>query len=107
MADATTEKPKVEVKKESPVLSPIRDMSLPEVTGLLTTRIMKALQGSDSATIQATIKTATSDLEVWYESQPLTGRRDLAIAAKRSMEQFRLISEQLFHTMVTLTLKDM
>ena len=99
---------KEDVKPEvgKTVVKALQEITLPELTGLLTTRIMKAIEGNDSGTIQATIKAAISDLQMWYESQPVQGRQEIARSAKKSMEQFRLISEQLFHSMVQITLQD-
>lgn len=105
MVEAAKEAPKKEETK--PAVNALRELTLPELTGLLTTRIMKALQGTDSGVITGAINSATGDLKAWYDAQPSEGRKDLARTAKKSMEQFRLISEQLFHSMVTITLSDM
>jgi ribosome recycling factor len=47
-----------------------------------------------------------TNLRLWYESQSVENRKEVAKDAKKTMENFKLVAEQCFQELVMLTLSD-
>ena len=82
------------------------DMSLPELMGSITQRILTVLEQGDTATKQSTIGNCRNDLRSWYESQPSDKRKEMAKDYKRIMQNYKNVAEQLNFDLVSLTAQD-
>lgn len=103
------EKPKEvkEVKEPKKGETVIQEMSLPVLMGNITQRIMSALAGDSAPEKQQAVASCTRDLRIWYESQPVEDRKERGKAARKAMEQFKMISEAMYQELVTVSAQDM
>ena len=83
-----------------------RPTTLPELLGRMTETLLTALQGDQPAPKQQAIQGCLRDMRIWYDSQPVEGRKELAKAARKQLEQFKLVGEQFFQEMMTITAQD-
>ena len=80
--------------------------TLPELLGAMTTELLTALQGDTPGPKQATIQKCLRSMRIWYEGQPVEGRKELARTARKQLEQFKMVGEQFFQEMMTISAQD-
>ncbi len=106
--------PKSPTEKE-PVVKNVSDevvheaetpLTLPSLMASITEDLLIALQGSDVPAKQATIASSIRRLRIWYDAQPVDGRKELARANRKAMENFKLIAEQFFQEMMSISAQD-
>lgn len=94
----TEEKPEPEATPEPTTLA--------QLLGRMTETLMTALQGSTPAPKQAAIQQCLREMRIWYDAQPVEGRKELARSARKQLEQFKMVGEQFFQEMMTISAQD-
>lgn len=115
-AITTTEKPtgeekdKAEKEATSPVEMDDRGQSqpetLPQLMGRCTTNLLAALQGNDAGAKQRAIADSIREMRIWYDAQPVDGRKESARIARKTLENFKLVAEQFFQEMMAISAQD-
>lgn len=85
----------------------VEDMTLPELLGTITQRVLTVLESGDVTNKQNEIQGCRNDLRLWYESQPMDKRKEMAKDSKRIMQNYKNIGEQFYFDLVNLTAQDM
>ncbi len=85
----------------------VQDMTLPELVGNITTRILTALDGQDQGDKGIVVAAGRRDLRLWYEAQSVENRKDIAKAARKTIENFKSVSEQLWSDIGFLVAQDL
>lgn len=80
--------------------------TLPELLGSSTTSLLEALQGTIPAAKQAEIVRCQREMRIWYDAQPVADRKELARAARKTLEQFKMVAEQFFQEMMIISAQD-
>jgi hypothetical protein len=85
---------------------PTPPKTLPQLMGDITQDLLTALQGTDTGAKQRAIADGIRRLRIWYDAQPVDGRRELARASRKNMENFKLVAEQFFQEMMSISAQD-
>jgi hypothetical protein len=102
-------------KEESKVI-PVQSMTLPDVMGLITRRMLTVLVTDNVVGKQTELGNSRVDLRDWYESQrPSDGsedvlkenRRDFAKKVRKVFEHYRNVTEELNMAIGQLTAGDL
>lgn len=80
--------------------------TLPQLLGRITEKLMTALQGSVPAAKQQSIHECLREMRIWYDAQPVEGRKELAKNARKQLEQFKMVGEQFFQEMNIISAQD-
>src|SRR6267378_2366789 len=105
------EKDKEKVVEEQPQIQgdsgdSTEPQTLPQLLGDMTVKLMTALQGDAPGPKQQAIQGCLREMRIWYDAQPVEGRKELARSARKQLEQFRMVGEQFFQEMVTISAQD-
>lgn len=98
------------VKSEEPrhnIALSVQDMTLPDLLASITRRLLNVLENGDVSSKQTEINLCRSDLKAWYDSRPATMRKEVAKDARRILQNYRNIGEQLHSDVTTITAQDM
>lgn len=85
----------------------VQYMTLPEVVGRITTDVLTALDGQDQGVKGVAVAAGRRDLRLWYEAQSVENRRDIAKAARKTIENFKSVAEQLWSDIGLLVAQDL
>lgn len=85
---------------------PVSELTLPELMGNITRRILTVLENDDVNAKQAEINGCRQDLKMWYENMSVDKRKDIAKDLKRIMQNYKNIGEQFYFDLVSLTAQD-
>ena len=85
----------------------VQFITLPELVGQITTRILIALDGQDQGEKGVVVSAARKDLRLWYEAQSVENRKEVAKSARKTIENFKSVSEQLWSDIGFLTAQDL
>jgi hypothetical protein len=83
-----------------------KPQTLPQLLGVLTERLMTALQGDAPGPKQQTIQACLREMRIWYDAQPVEERKELAKMARKQLEQFKMVGEQFFQEMMMISAQD-
>lgn len=81
-------------------------LTLPTLMGSVTEDLLNALQGNDAGAKQQMIASSIRRFRIWYDAQPVDGRKELARVNRKTMENFKLVAEQFFQEMVAISAQD-
>ena len=83
------------------------EVTLPNLIGKVTASILTALaSGIDSVKGEA-VTAGRREIRLWYESQSVEDRKEIAKNVRRIGEQYKQVSEQLHLDIVTLAMQDL
>lgn len=110
--DKETPKPKevvreVVVKESKDRVTPTHELDLPTLVGMVTKRMLAALQSTDPTVKTGEVASARRELRIWYEGQPTENRKDIAKNTRKLGEQFKQIAEQINQDIVALSFQDL
>ncbi len=101
------EPPKVEAAE---VVAPVKDAepakTLPQLLGESSTTLLTVLQGVNPAEKQAAITKCLREMRIWYDAQPVEGRKEIARDCRKILEQFKQVAEQFAQEMYTISAQD-
>ena len=80
--------------------------TLPELCGWMTENILTALQGTDAKVKQDAIAASKREMRIWYDAQPVEGRKEAARSNRKTLENFKLVAESFFQEMMTISAQD-
>jgi|SRR5580698_915705 hypothetical protein len=99
--------PNTQAKIESALeVSDTKAETLPELCGRMTENILTALQGTDAKVKQDAIAASKRDMRIWYDAQPVEGRKEAARSNRKTLENFKLVAESFFQEMMTISAQD-
>jgi hypothetical protein len=104
MAKPTTDKEQKQAVDEP--MEQEQPMTLPRLLSSVTYDLLEALQGNDVGAKQRAIKEGTRRMRIWYDAQPIEERKELAKLARKTLENFKLVSEQFFQEMMQISAQD-
>lgn len=67
---------------------------------------MTALESEDQNQRSGEVNACRKDFRLWYESQPVEGRKEVAKKVRKTLENFRSIGEQFTADMSVVTAQD-
>ena len=85
----------------------IQHLTLPELVGQITTKILTALESPDQGAKGAVVADGRRDLRVWYESQSVEHRQEIAKKSRKTIENFKSVAEQLWSDIGLLVAQDL
>jgi hypothetical protein len=80
--------------------------TLSQLLGRMTEKLLTALHGSVPAVKQQAIQECLREMRIWYDAQPIEDRKELARAARKQLEQFKMVGEQFFQEMMIISAQD-
>jgi len=80
--------------------------TLSQLLGRMTEKLLTALQGTIPAVKQQAIQECLREMRIWYDAQPVEGRKELARDARKQLEQFKMVGEQFFQEMMMISAQD-
>jgi hypothetical protein len=96
-----------EQETKKPVVVAETLATLPNVIGSVTANILTALVSGDESAKGEAVKAGRRQIRMWYESQSVEDRKEIAKGVRRLGEQYKQVSEQLHLDIVTLAMQDL